>query len=680
MKLSTSIKAKRGAIQILRRVTLLIFIAILSVAGYTIWSDYTDDLAAAEVSTQNHARVLQVQWDASLRRLGAILNGLAKQIPEQALSGTGEQNHGKAVQALLDDSMSDFAEVMAIRVLDASGDVRYSSPFSNKRGVNSADRDFFTEPRSNATPHLFFSGIISSRVSGKQTMVVSRAMHNAKGEFLGVVTAGISIEHFQNQFRKLNVGANGSIALRRADNLALVVRWPHFPAEVNQPLLPANLIARSIARGEKQFTVKMKAQTNGVVRIFGNARLEQFPFFVTVAYDVNDVLANWRRQSLLTGFVSLSMFLVLLVLLRRYARSQESEIATLRDLAQNQTRVRLLARIFESSGEAILLLDQQERILEVNHAYTRLTGYSLPQILERPLRDLLYPAGQGPGGKPGSLSLPEELLCLRKNGSSFPVLHTRASLLDEEGALAYTIINFTDITERKRIEQMKSEFVSTVSHELRTPLTSICGGLGLLVGGALGSLPAPAMRILNIAHSNSLRLAVLINDLLDMEKLAAGKMEMKLQQQALMPLLDATLESNQAYAQTHQVRLCLIARADEVQVLVDGVRLQQVLSNLLSNAAKFSPPNSQVEVRVLRQESMVRVEVQDHGQGVPPEFYGRMFEKFAQADGADTRQHGGTGLGLAISKQIIEQMQGKIGFESVVNQGALFFIQLPIIA
>jgi PAS domain S-box-containing protein len=678
MKLSTSIKAKRGGMQSLRWAASLIFFAILSVSGYTIWSDYRDDMAAAEISAQNHARVLQVQWDASLRRLGAILNGLSKQIPEQALSGSGEQSHGKAVQALLDDGVSDFAEVIAIRVVDAGGDVRYSSPYTAQRGFNSSAHDFFIEPRSNSSPHLFFSKVVTSRITGKQTMVVSRAMHNAKGAFLGVVTAGISIEHFQNQFRKLNVGKNGSIALRRADNLALVVRWPHLPAEVNKPLLPANLIAQRIARGEKQFTVKMKAQTDGVVRIFGNARLEQFPFFVTVAYDVNDVLTNWRRQALMVGFASLSMFLVLLVLLRRYAHSQENEITALQNLAQNQARVRLLARVFENSGEAILLLDQQERILEVNLAFTRLTGYTLAELGQRQLADLLHPCEQSVGVSSASWS--EELLCKRKDGSSFPVLHTRASLLDEAGELTYIIINLTDITERKRVEQMKSEFVSTVSHELRTPLTSICGGLGLLVGGALGSLPAPAMKILNIAHSNSLRLSVLINDLLDMEKLAAGKMEMKLQQQALMPLLDATLESNQAYAQTHQVRLCLIERADEVQVLVDGVRLQQVLSNLLSNAAKFSPPNSQVEVRVLRQEGMVRVEVQDHGQGVPPEFYGRMFEKFAQADGADTRQHGGTGLGLAISKQIIEQMQGKIGFESVVNQGALFFIQLPIVA
>ena len=251
------------------------------------------------------------------------------------------------------------------------------------------------------------------------------------------------------------------------------------------------------------------------------------------------------------------------------------------------------------------------------------------------------------------------------------------------GDLAYTIITFADNTERKREDQMKSEFVSTVSHELRTPLTSICGGLGLLVGGALGNLPVTAMKIITVAHTNSLRLSVLINDLLDMEKLVAGKMDMHLESQALMPLVDAALEVNQAYAASHKVSLHVVRREDEVRVLVDAARLGQVLSNLISNAAKFSHENSRIEVSVMvcagLDQRRVRVSVQDYGIGVPLKFRERIFQKFAQADGGDTRQHGGTGLGLAISKQLIDQMQGEIGFDSEVGQGSVFYFELPVI-
>jgi PAS domain S-box-containing protein len=683
MNLFGSINNKLRRIQTLHWVALLIVAAILSMSIFMIWIHYNDEMTSAEISAINHAKVLQVQYDASFRRLGSVLVAIAGQIPEQALLGGRGQAYDEVVQTILGAGMIDFPEVTAIRVVDVKGDMRYSSPYSDKRGVNVLDREFFTEQRANPVPHLFFSSIITSRVTGEQTMIVSRGIRNAKGEFLGVVTAGMSVDLFQTQFRKLNVGTHGSIAIRRTDNLGLVVRWPHIPAEVNKTLSPDNLIRLKINRGEKQFSTHMQAQTDGRQRIFGVARLEQYPFFVTVAYKTSEVLANWRKQSLLIGAATLGIVLLLLELLRRYSHSQESEFAALRDLAKNQSRVRLLAQVFENSGEAIFLLDKQERILEVNRAYTRLTGYTLSHLLQQPWQAFLQPFE--PEGS-ARLDGPE-LVCLRQDGSRFPVLHTCAGFLDEEGDLAYTIITFNDNTERKREDQMKSEFVSTVSHELRTPLTSICGGLGLLVGGALGNLPVTAMKIITIAHTNSLRLSVLINDLLDMEKLVAGKMDMHLASQTLMPLVDAAIEMNQAYAVSHQVSLHVVQREDEVQVRVDAARLGQVLSNLISNAAKFSDGGSRVEVRVTvcagldqgQSQRRVRVSVQDYGIGVPLEFRERIFQKFAQADGGDTRQHSGTGLGLAISKQLIEKMQGEIGFDSEVGQGSVFYFELPVV-
>lgn len=235
----------------------------------------------------------------------------------------------------------------------------------------------------------------------------------------------------------------------------------------------------------------------------------------------------------------------------------------------------------------------------------------------------------------------------------------------------------TDITERKRIDQMKSEFVSTVSHELRTPLTSISGALGLVSGGVTGELPEKAKQMIDLAYKNSVRLSHLINDLLDMEKLSVGKMRFDLRIQPLMPLIEQALEVNRAYATQYQVKFMLTARED-VQVHVDAMRLQQVLSNFLSNAAKFSPKDAQVELAVRRLDNKVRVEVIDHGSGVPEEFHDRIFQKFSQADSSDTRQKGGTGLGLAISKELIEHMHGSIGFESTPGQGACFYFELPL--
>ncbi|MDM7949323.1 ATP-binding protein [Hydrogenophaga sp.] len=230
----------------------------------------------------------------------------------------------------------------------------------------------------------------------------------------------------------------------------------------------------------------------------------------------------------------------------------------------------------------------------------------------------------------------------------------------------------------ERANKVKSEFLATVSHELRTPLTAIAGSIGLVSGGALGELPAQIHQMLLIAQKNSQRLTFLINDLLDVEKLMAGKLQFDMVCQEVMPLVEQALVANQSYAEQFGVTYTLTHRSDGVLVEVDAQRLHQVLANLLSNAAKFSDAVAQVEVSVHQYESRVRIEVRDHGAGIPIEFHSRIFQKFSQADASDTRQRGGTGLGLAISRELVERMGGTIGFHSEPGQGAIFYFELPM--
>jgi signal transduction histidine kinase len=220
--------------------------------------------------------------------------------------------------------------------------------------------------------------------------------------------------------------------------------------------------------------------------------------------------------------------------------------------------------------------------------------------------------------------------------------------------------------------------VSAVSHELRTPLTSISGSLGLLASGVLGAVPDKVQSMLNIAHKNARRLTLLINDLLDMEKILAGKMELNMLEQSLLPLVEASVEDNKAYADSYAITLNLQADGTDLCARVDAQRLHQVLTNLISNAVKFSPKNGQVDICLTRRGDRAMISVIDRGPGIAEEFRARIFQKFSQADASDSRQRGGTGLGLSISKAFVERMHGHIDFDSVPGQGATFYATFPL--
>lgn len=234
-----------------------------------------------------------------------------------------------------------------------------------------------------------------------------------------------------------------------------------------------------------------------------------------------------------------------------------------------------------------------------------------------------------------------------------------------------------NITERKKSERLKNEFVSIVSHELRTPLTSIRGSLSLIAGQMANELAPRVKSMVEIAHKNSERLVTLVNDILDIDKIESGKMVFDLKPTDLVALAEQAVESHHAYGAQFRVSFKLETQLTRARVNADADRIMQVLANLLSNATKFSPPDSTVLVTIARHGKDIRVSVTDQGPGIPEAFRGRIFQKFAQADSSATRQKGGTGLGLSISKAVIERHGGKIGFETETDAGTTFFFELP---
>ncbi|MEQ9197842.1 MAG: ATP-binding protein [Parvibaculum sp.] len=241
--------------------------------------------------------------------------------------------------------------------------------------------------------------------------------------------------------------------------------------------------------------------------------------------------------------------------------------------------------------------------------------------------------------------------------------------------------SLVDITEQKQTESLKAEFVSTVSHELRTPLTSIRGSLGLVVGGAAGELPEKAKGLLRIALSNCERLVRLINDILDIEKIESGRMQFDVKEQPLYPLVESAIDAGRDYLSDRNISFSLEDGAPGAVVSVDADRMHQVMTNLLSNAVKFSPPGGEVSVRTRRTPNgILRISVRDRGPGIPEEFRSRVFGRFEQADGSDTRAQAGTGLGLNITKAIVERFDGRISFDSEPGIGTVFHVDLPEVA
>lgn len=279
----------------------------------------------------------------------------------------------------------------------------------------------------------------------------------------------------------------------------------------------------------------------------------------------------------------------------------------------------------------------------------------------------------------------------RADGSDLPA-EVFLQLVRDTGGVGLFVAIARDLTERRRVELMKSEFVSVVSHELRSPLTSIRGALGLLAGAAAGEMPDKMRRMVEIANQNSERLVRLINDILDIEKIESSKADFAMRPVDLAAIVDDAVEALHAYADQYGVRYVVshepaLASVDDAERTVlavngDADRLTQVLTNLLSNAAKFAPRGSDVRVSVARRRGGVRVAVSDCGPGIPEAFRARVFEKFSQADASDARKKGGTGLGLSICKAIIERHEGVIGFdtrEAGANKdsGTTFWFQLP---
>lgn len=356
--------------------------------------------------------------------------------------------------------------------------------------------------------------------------------------------------------------------------------------------------------------------------------------------------------------------------------------------AEEAARIRAIS---ETVVDALITVNEWGVIDWINPATERMFGHQAAHLLGRNISTLMPEPFNGGNQVDVARQLvdwPKERSRVRHrtqgifaSGKPFPIeLAVEPLVIQRKHAF---LIMVRDMSYLEQLGKMKQDFISVINHELRTPLTSIIGALSLLAAGAAGELPPKANKLVGVAERNTTRLGRLINDILDLDKIEAGGLRLKLAALPALGLLKEAVAVNEAGAAKRQVNLELKTTElhDHHPMLwVDGDRFQQILSNLLTNAVKFSPPESTITVSAHPDKTHIHISVIDQGPGIPEEFHSQIFQRFAQYETPDTRKNEGTGLGLSIAKALVTQMQGRIGFESRPGQGTTFYFTLPLLA
>ncbi|TYC63571.1 PAS domain S-box protein [Rhodobacterales bacterium] len=366
-------------------------------------------------------------------------------------------------------------------------------------------------------------------------------------------------------------------------------------------------------------------------------------------------------------------------------QSRNSELIESKDAELNENRARAAA-IVNNVVDGLILIDDHGLIEQFNPSCERMFGYSASEAIGANIKMLMTKEDAAPHdgylkrfreGKGGAIiDAKRELQAVAKDGRVFPI-ELSVNVVRVEGEIKFSGI-IRDISERQAIDRLQREFVSTVSHELRTPLTSIRGSLTLIDAMAAKGMSPKVQRLLTMAQNNTERLILLVNDILDFEKLASKKTQFEFTRFDLNDELRKSAELNQGYATSLGVSLHAQLSSESIWVSLDSKKLQQILGNLISNAVKFSHEGGHVVLRAQKVSAKkVRIEVEDHGNGIPEDFKARIFEPFSQADGSATRATGGSGLGLNITRDLVEGMKGEIGFQTSQGQGTTFWVEFP---
>ncbi|MBW4522687.1 MAG: PAS domain S-box protein [Scytolyngbya sp. HA4215-MV1] len=406
---------------------------------------------------------------------------------------------------------------------------------------------------------------------------------------------------------------------------------------------------------------------------------------VEKALQTGDVQVYEQRIMLHGGFYYEEVRVVgvgddrVLVIVRNITSRKQAEIA----LQESEERFR---SAFQDAPIGMALIGLDDRWLKVNPVLCNMFEYSEAELLTTRMFTMVHPEDRsilqqyieqylGQSQTKDKKATQVELRYQCKGGQIIWVRLNLSVVRDAQRHPSYYVAQIQDITQEHAVNRMKDEFISIVSHELRTPLTAIQGFLGLLNTGIYTNNPEKTQRMLKLAMDNGDRLVRLVNDILDLERLSSGKVQLAMTTCNASELMQQAVDSIHSIADQAAVTLAVVPTKAQVWAASDSII--QTLTNLLSNAIKFSPPQTTVTLSVQTQTDSVLFQVRDRGRGIPADKLESIFGRFQQVDVSDSRQKGGTGLGLAICQSIVQQHGGNIWVESTLGEGSTFYFTLP---
>ncbi len=652
----------------------LVLLVVPALLSYQLWLSYRDQLVTAELTTRHLAALLEVRFEAMLRRVDADLTSLIDEIPVVALAPGAEVDYARQIDAELDSRMLKAPEMAGYRVHDAAGRLLYSSDRAQTPSISIADRAYFRQARDEAGDRLVFSDAGVSRVNGRRALVAVRSLRDEGGGFLGTVHGVIDLEHYRQQFESLKLGKGGVVALRRSDGNKLVLRWPEL----------ADGVEGVLAQSQGDVTAQALA-ADASARIVSSQQIADYPFYFSISVDRDEALAGWRSRAWILGASTLSLILLFAYFGLALDRTRRREAIVRSTLERSETQYRHLAKMVPV---AVCHVDNRGKCIYVNDRHLALTGRSRDELIGRPWSEMVHPddlerVRQAWGQWTDfNASLLCEYRLVGAGGQTTHVLAEIRSEVDADGRLNGAIVAQTDISLRKQAEaellaakqqaeaanMAKTSFLAAASHDLRQPIQAINLFRDALVRTELSG---EQRKIADLLSKSVDSLHELLYALLDISKLDAGQIKPQMSDVRVEELFEAIASESSTLAQRKGLRFKLYYPFKSLVLRTDSGLVLSVLRNLTDNAFKYTDRGG-VLVGARRRGGRGVIQVWDTGIGIEAADGERVFDECFQIANPTRDRSKGLGLGLSIARRLARLLQGEVSFRSRPGRGSVF--------